>query len=50
VTVRGLVNRPAPPRPATKDDCKHGGRRRFDFKNQGQCVAAVNHRPKPPPA
>jgi len=39
-----------PRRPASKDDCKHGGWRPFGFKNQGQCVAAVSHRAKPPPA
>jgi hypothetical protein len=39
-----------PPRPASKDDCKNGGWRRFGFKNHGQCVAAVNHRNEPPPA
>jgi DNA-binding beta-propeller fold protein YncE len=29
--------------PATKDDCKDGGWRAFGFRNQGRCVAAVNH-------
>jgi hypothetical protein len=39
-----------PPQPASKANCKHGGWNRFGFKNQGQCVAAVNHRTKPPPS
>ena len=30
--------------PATKQECKNGGWRNFpQFKNQGQCVAFVNH-------
>lgn len=28
--------------PVTKDDCKKGGWKNFDFKNQGQCVRFVN--------
>jgi hypothetical protein len=28
--------------PVTKDDCKKGGWKDFDFKNQGQCVRFVN--------
>jgi hypothetical protein len=31
------------PRPAAKGECKHGGWKRFGFKNQGQCIAFVNH-------
>jgi hypothetical protein len=32
--------------PASKDQCKHGGWRNFpQFKNQGQCIAFVNHGP-----
>jgi DNA-binding beta-propeller fold protein YncE len=32
-----------PPRvPTSKAQCKHGGWRRFGFKNQGQCIAFVN--------
>ena len=32
--------------PTSKDQCKHGGWKTFNnpsFKNQGQCVAYVNH-------
>ena len=29
--------------PASKEECKHGGWQRFGFKNQGQCIAFVNH-------
>jgi hypothetical protein len=32
--------------PTSKDQCKHGGWQTFNnpsFKNQGQCVAYVNH-------
>jgi hypothetical protein len=32
-----------PPGPQTKDDCNNGGWLNFGFKNQGQCVAFVNH-------
>ena len=32
--------------PASKDQCKNGGWRNFpQFKNQGQCIAFVNHGP-----
>jgi hypothetical protein len=35
----------ASPRPATKDDCKQGGWRRFaTFTNQGDCVSSVASR------
>jgi hypothetical protein len=27
--------------PGSKEDCEHGGWRRFGFKNQGQCIAFV---------
>jgi hypothetical protein len=34
----------APVLPTSKDQCKHGGWRNFpQFKNQGQCIAFVNH-------
>jgi len=29
--------------PTNKDQCKDGGWRAFGFKNQGQCIAFVNH-------
>lgn len=29
--------------PTTKDQCKHGGWQKFGFKNEGQCIKAVNH-------
>jgi hypothetical protein len=29
--------------PTTKEDCKNGGYAKFGFKNQGQCIKAVNH-------
>jgi uncharacterized repeat protein (TIGR01451 family) len=31
-----------PPTPQTKADCKNGGYEKFGFKNQGQCIKAVN--------
>jgi virginiamycin B lyase len=34
--------------PTSKEQCKHGGWRRFGFRNQGQCIAFVNHGGKPP--
>ena len=37
-----------PPPPTSKDQCMNGGWRNYpQFKNQGQCVAFVNHRPDP---
>jgi hypothetical protein len=34
----------APPLPTSKEQCKKGGWRDFpQFKNQGQCIAFVNH-------
>jgi hypothetical protein len=36
----------APPLPTSKEQCKKGGWRDFpQFKNQGQCIAFVNHSP-----
>ena len=35
----------AKPLPTTRDQCKDGGWQQFGFKNQGQCVAFVNHGP-----
>jgi hypothetical protein len=39
----------APALPTSKDQCKRGGWRNFGtrFKNEGQCVAFVQHGPKP---
>jgi hypothetical protein len=31
--------------PTSKEQCKNGGWRAFGFKNQGQCIKAVNHGP-----
>jgi hypothetical protein len=31
--------------PTTKDQCTNGGWQQFGFKNQGQCIAFVNHGP-----
>ena len=41
----GGVGEPPPPteQPQTKEDCKKGGWKEFGFKNQGQCIKAVNH-------
>jgi hypothetical protein len=33
----------AQPPPTTNDQCKDGGWKQFGFKNQGQCIAFVNH-------
>lgn len=33
----------APLIPTSKDQCKNGGYAQFGFRNQGQCVAFVNH-------
>jgi hypothetical protein len=43
----GIAVSPGQSGPATKEDCKRGSWSRFGFKNQGQCVAAVNHGPQP---
>ena len=37
------VTLPGPTGPTSKDDCKNGGYESFGFKNQGQCIKAVNH-------
>jgi large repetitive protein len=29
--------------PTTEEDCKNGGYAKYGFKNQGQCIKAVNH-------
>jgi hypothetical protein len=31
------------PTPTNKEQCTHGGWKLFGFKNQGQCIAFVNH-------
>jgi alpha-tubulin suppressor-like RCC1 family protein len=33
---------PSPTGPQTKADCKNGGYENFGFKNQGECIKAVN--------
>jgi FlaG/FlaF family flagellin (archaellin) len=38
----------APPLPTSKEQCRNGGWQQFGFKNQGQCVAFVEHRPPTP--
>jgi hypothetical protein len=35
-----------PTTPATADDCKKDGWKTYGFKNQGQCVSAVNPAPR----
>ena len=39
----GGVGEPPPTGPQTKEECKKGGWKEFGFKNQGQCIKAVNH-------
>jgi hypothetical protein len=34
---------PGPLGPTSKAECKNGGYKDFGFKNQGQCIKAVNH-------
>ena len=34
---------PAPTGPTSKEDCKNGGYVAYGFKNQGECIKAVNH-------
>jgi hypothetical protein len=34
-------------KPTDTEQCKGGGRRDFGFKNQGQCIKFVQHRPNP---
>lgn len=46
ITVNGVHEVPLVGPPTAKDQCKHGGWRKFDnpaFKNQGQCVSYVEH-------
>ena len=42
-----FIDNPCAVRTLTKDQCKNGGWREFGFKNQGECVAFVERRPKP---
>ena len=37
------VTPPPPSGPQSKDDCKDGGPKRYGFRNQGECIAAVLH-------
>ncbi len=44
----GVAITPAPQAPKSKEQCKHGGYKKFGppagpFKNQGQCVSYVEH-------
>jgi len=41
----GGVGEEPPPteQPQSKEECKKGGWKEFGFKNQGQCIKAVNH-------
>jgi len=40
------LTEPVPlPGPTSTDQCKRGGWQEFGFKNQGQCIAFVNHGP-----
>ena len=32
-----------PATPTSTEDCKNGGYAKYGYKNQGQCIAAVNH-------
>jgi hypothetical protein len=46
IMVNGVTEVPLVGPPTSKDQCKHGGWQTFNnpsFKNQGQCVAYVNH-------
>jgi hypothetical protein len=46
IIVNGVTEVPLVGPPTSKDQCKHGGWQTFNnpsFKNQGQCVAYVNH-------
>ena len=46
ITVNGVTEVPLVGPPTSKDQCKQGGWQTFNnpsFKNQGQCVAYVNH-------
>jgi hypothetical protein len=45
-TVTKTITVTCEPKPTSKAQCKNGGWRGFpQFKNQGQCIAFVNHRP-----
>ena len=35
----------APGPPSSKSQCRHGGFAQFGFRNEGQCIAFVNHGP-----
>src|SRR3989344_2822138 len=37
-----VITTPEPELPANKDDCKKGGWRDFEFKNQGQCGSQIS--------
>jgi DNA-binding beta-propeller fold protein YncE len=41
----GIAVSPITSKPAIKTQCRHGGWRQFGFRNQGQCIRFVNHRP-----
>jgi hypothetical protein len=42
--VQGVGSEPPPAgEPEDKQACKKGGYKEFGFKNQGQCIKAVNH-------
>ena len=48
LTPVGIAITPAPQAPKSKEQCKHGGYKKFGppagpFKNQGQCVSYVEH-------
>jgi hypothetical protein len=34
---------PEPELPTSKEDCLNGGWEQYGFKNQGECIAWVNH-------
>lgn len=42
----GIAVSPLPRVLTTKQQCKHGGWKRFGFKNQGNCIRFVKHRRK----
>jgi hypothetical protein len=42
-TGGNLVVADAQPVPTSKDQCEHGGWHDFGFKNEGECIAFVNH-------
>jgi hypothetical protein len=49
ITDGDITVHDAPPLPTSKEQCKNGGWRNFGtaFKNEGQCVAFVQRRPRP---